>query len=180
MKRAAILCLALLLGCGRDSDPAPAASRSTAASEKPAAQEKAAREKDESAPQPEVVFETPDGELRVKVEVVSTPALIQRGLMHRRHLAPDRGMLFVFGSDRVRSFWMKNTLIPLDMLFVRSDLSIAGIERDTVPLSLKSRSVGIPTRYVLEVNGGWTARHGIEAGDQLRFENLPEIANPPP
>ena len=100
--------------------------------------------------------------------------------MHRRHLAPDRGMLFVFSTERVRSFWMKNTLIPLDMLFVKEDMSIAGIERDTVPLSLASRSVNIPTRYVIEVNGGWTAKHGIEVGSSVRFENLPTFAAPPP
>jgi uncharacterized membrane protein (UPF0127 family) len=68
-------------------------------------------------------------------------------------MAPDRGMLFVFGSDRVRSFWMKNTLIPLDMLFVTKDLVVAGIVRDTKPLTLDPRTVGIATRYVLEVNG---------------------------
>ncbi len=127
----------------------------------------------------EIVFSTSQGERRVQVEVVSSPAKIPRGLMYRKHLPPDHGMLFVFSTDKVRSFWMKNTLIPLDMLFVRKDGSIAGIERDTTPQSLESRSVGLPTRYVLELNGGWTAKYGVETGATLRIENLPEISGAP-
>jgi uncharacterized membrane protein (UPF0127 family) len=88
-------------------------------------------------------------------------------------------MLFVFSSERVRSFWMKNTLIPLDMLFVQKDMTIAGIERNTVPLSLESRSIGIPTQYVIEVNGGWTAKNGIEPGSKVTLKNLPETSNAP-
>jgi uncharacterized membrane protein (UPF0127 family) len=164
--------LTMAVACGRDADPAPTRTLAQASGETPAT---------ESQPrvEPEVVFETASGPVKVTLEVVSTPALIQRGLMHRRHLPPDRGMLFVFASERVRSFWMKNTLIPLDMLFVKEDMTIAGIERDTVPLSLDSRSVGIPTRYVIEVNGGWTAKHGVEAGSHITLEHLPEIKNPP-
>lgn len=126
-----------------------------------------------------VVFSTSEGKRRVQVEVVSNPATIQRGLMHREHLPPDHGMLFVFATDRVRSFWMKNTLIPLDMLFVRENGSIAGIERNTTPLSLDSRSVGLPTRYVLELNGGWTEKYGVEPEAVLKIENLPEITGAP-
>lgn len=122
---------------------------------------------------PAVVF-APQGrpEARVTVDVVSTPRAIQRGLMYRRHLPPDHGMLFVFPDERVRSFWMKNTLLPLDMIFVRDDGSVAGVVADTEPMTLDSRSVGIPTRYVLEVNAGWAARHGIVPGTRMRLENL--------
>lgn len=159
------------IACSKDADPASesALGHSTEAPTETAAPK---------APT-EVIFETEQGEKRVALEVASTPARIQRGLMHRQHLAPDRGMLFVFAGDRVRSFWMKNTLIPLDMLFVTKDLVVAGVVRDTTPLSLESRSIGIPTRYVIEVNGGWTADNGIGEGTKLRLENLPAIGNPP-
>ena len=170
---ALLLSLLLLPACGRDADPtSPAASTPQG----PTIPSPANSEADK----PAIVFLGAEGEIRIGVEVVSTPAKIQRGLMHRRHLAPNRGMLFVFSTERVRSFWMKNTLIPLDMLFVKEDMSIAGIERDTVPLSLASRSVNIPTRYVIEVNGGWTAKHGIEVGSSVRLENLPTFEAPPP
>lgn len=167
-----VLAAAMCVACGRDADPDPPGTLTTVTSEPKS--ESAAK-----APEPQVIFESASGPIAVSLEVVATPPLIQRGLMHRRHLAPDRGMLFVFSSERVRSFWMKNTLIPLDMLFVKKDMTIAGIERDTVPLSLESRSVGIATQYVIEVNGGWTAKHGIEAGSQVTFKNLPKIENAP-
>lgn len=129
--------------------------------------------------EPTVFFTTESGELKAVVEVVSTPARIQRGLMHRQHLAPDRGMLFVFSSDRVRTFWMKNTLIPLDMLFIDADLRIAGIVENTEPLTLTQRTVGIATRYVLELNAGWASKHDVKPGMLVRFENMPVIENAP-
>ena len=175
-----LLLMLALPGCGRDSAPSSTGSQTPVghATELGSAQALAPRDAAQRK-ETRVVFEGSDPELSVTVEVVQTPAKIQRGLMHRQHMAPDRGMLFVFASDRVRSFWMKNTLIPLDMLFVTEDGVVAGIIRDTEPLSLESRSIGIPTRYVLEVNGGWTAAHGIEAGARLRIEDLPPIDNPP-
>ena len=111
-----------------------------------------------------------------EVDLLAHITEMDRRKLYRKHACAS---MFVFATDRVRSFWMKNTLIPLDMLFVRADLSIAGIERDTVPLSLDSRSVDIPARYVIEVNGGWTAQNGVKAGSTLRFENLPNPRNPP-
>lgn len=180
MKATILLLLLSLCSCDRDGAPSGKGSQTPAVP----AQEDQGQAIDAAAPEAaaretRILFETKEGEPAVVVEVVQTPAKIQRGLMHRQHMAPDRGMLFVFASDRVRSFWMKNTLIPLDMLFVTSDLKVAGIVRDTEPLTLDSRSVGIPTRYVLEVNGGWTAAHSVETGTQLRIENLPPIAKPP-
>ncbi len=170
-----LLLTSLLASCESSTDPA---SKAPVASPSPptAQQDLAPATANES---PVAIFKTNAGERTVALEVVSNPATIQRGLMHREHLPPDAGMLFIFGSDRVRSFWMKNTLIPLDMLFIRADNSVAGIERETTPLSLDSRSVGIPTRYVLELNGGWTAKYGIEPGAIVRFEHLPPVSNPP-
>ena len=163
----------LAVACGRDADPSPPATLSTVTSDPQGSGYLP------SEVEPQVIFESESGPISVTLEVVSTPAKIERGLMHRRHLAPNRGMIFVFASERVRSFWMKNTLIPLDMLFVKEDMTIAGIERDTVPLSLESRSVGIPTQYVIEVNGGFTARHGIEAGSRVVLKALPDTSSAP-
>ncbi len=177
--RATLVALVLVFaGCGRDGAPNSSGSQTPAkpidASKPELAQTAPVAEKNTK-----VIFELASGELEVEVEVVQTPATVQRGLMHRQHMAPDHGMLFVFASERRRSFWMKNTLIPLDMLFIKSDQVVAGVVRDAVPLTLDSRGIETPTRYVLELNGGWTAAHGVDAGTKLRFEDMPEIGNPP-
>ena len=173
MKWLSACALLAVLGasCGRDADPAPGTLATVTSDPKPA--------KAKASTEPQVTFESEAGPIVVELEVVSTPAKIQRGLMHRRHLPPNRGMLFVFSSERVRSFWMKNTLIPLDMLFVKADMTVAGIERNTVPLSLESRSIGVPTQYVIEVNGGWTAKHGVEPGSKISLANLPDVKSAP-
>jgi len=110
------------------------------------------------------------------LEVASTPAAMERGLMYRTSLPESSGMLFVFPEDADHSFWMKNTLIPLDMLFIARDGRIVGIHPGAVPLSTASISVGAPSALVLEVNGGWTARHGIRAGDRLEFRGVPGLS----
>ena len=81
-------------------------------------------------------------------------------------------MLFVFDEDRNHSFWMKNTLIPLDMLFIARDGTVVGIHANATPLSTADIAVGKPSRYVLEVPGGWAARHGIAAGAQVEFRGV--------
>jgi uncharacterized membrane protein (UPF0127 family) len=108
----------------------------------------------------------------VAVEVVRTDADRARGLMDRRELAPDAGMLFLFDETGEHPFWMKNTLLPLDMLFLSEDGRVNGIVERAVPGDLSPRSAGGPSRYVLEVNGGWAATHGVAAGDRVRFENV--------
>src|SRR5262249_17792943 len=85
--------------------------------------------------------------------VAATPGQQQRGLMYRSSLAEGRGMLFVFDRDGEHEFWMKNTLIPLDMLFIAQDGRVVGIHANATPLSTASISVGRPSRYVLEVPG---------------------------
>jgi uncharacterized protein len=110
--------------------------------------------------------------VRLALEVVDTPATRERGMMYRTSLAEDHGMLFVFPEEIVQRFWMKNTLIPLDMLFIAADGRIVGIEADTVPLSTAMRSVGRPSTYVLEVNGGWAARHNVRAGDRIELHGV--------
>jgi uncharacterized membrane protein (UPF0127 family) len=134
-----------------------------------------------SAPQPNqprVFLATPKGEVAVTAEVVSTPPTIQRGLMFRQHLPLDAGMLFLMGEERDHTFYMRNTLIPLDMIFIGRDLTIAGIVENAEPKTETLRQVGKPSLYVLEVNGGWTRSHQVVAGAKVRFENIP--ATPPP
>jgi uncharacterized membrane protein (UPF0127 family) len=111
----------------------------------------------------------------VQLEVASTPAAMERGLMYRTSLPDDAGMLFVFPQDDDHSFWMKNTLIPLDMLFIARDGRIVGIHPNAVPLSTAQISVGTPSAFVLEVNGGWAARHGVRTGDRLEVRGVPGV-----
>ena len=123
--------------------------------------------------QPQVVIATQDGrELPVKVEIADTPAKRELGLQYRRELAEDRGMLFLFPSERELTFWMKNTPISLDMIFINEEHKIVGIVHETVPFSTDTLSVSAPSRYVLEVNGGFSRRHGLKKGDDVRFEGI--------
>jgi len=108
------------------------------------------------------------------VEVMRTPADRARGLMHRKHLAQSAGMLFDFGKSMIARMWMKNTYIPLDMLFVRDDGVIANIVADTVPHSTEVLSAIEPVRYVLEINAGLSRKLGISPGDRVE---LPGTAN---
>ena len=106
------------------------------------------------------------------VYLALTPEQQRRGLMHVRRLPGFTGMLFVYGSDDMRSMWMKNTYIPLDILFIRSDGSVESIARMTEPLSLQSITSGEPVRYVLELNGGVADELGIDSGSTV---HLPEF-----
>jgi hypothetical protein len=127
-----------------------------------------------------VTLQDRDGRpVTVRVEVVSRPADLARGLMHRDHLAPDAGMLFVYPDEDVRSFWMKNTLIPLDMLFIGANLRVVGVVENATPLSLEPRTVDAPARFVLEVNGGTVRRHGIKLGSLVRLEAVPGLGPAP-
>ena len=121
---------------------------------------------------PLVHITTPKGDVDVHVEVVSTPPLLQRGLMYRQHLPLDAGMLFLMGEESDHVFYMRNTLIPLDMIFIASDLTIAGIVENAEPRTETLRRVGKTSLYVLEVNGGWTAAHQVVPGAKVRFDGV--------
>jgi uncharacterized membrane protein (UPF0127 family) len=108
-------------------------------------------------------------QLRFTVEVARTADEQATGLMNRQSLAPDRGMIFPFYQPRVASFWMKNTLIPLDMIFIRADGSIANIEANTVPLSLQPVNSVEPVAAVLEIAGGRAAELGVKPGDTVKW-----------
>jgi uncharacterized protein len=123
--------------------------------------------------QPRVAISTQSGrEVVFQVEVADTPAKRELGLQYRKELGSDRGMIFLFAAEAPQTFWMKNTPIPLDMIFINRDRRIVGIIEQTVPYSLESRSVKAPSQYVLEINGGLAKRHGIQAGDRVRFEGI--------
>ncbi len=105
----------------------------------------------------------------LSVELASRPSEIERGLMYRQSMPEDHGMYFIFPEEGPRIFWMKNTLIPLDMLFIDSNGLVVGIVEEAEPLTLTSRTVEAPARYVLEVNGGWCRRHGVKRGDGVHL-----------
>jgi uncharacterized protein len=89
--------------------------------------------------------------------------------MYRKSMGADQGMLFVFETEQVLKFWMKNTCIPLDMIFVGADGVIVGIEENTPTLSIDTFSAYCPAKYVLEVNAGWTRKHGVKAGQKITW-----------
>ena len=103
------------------------------------------------------------------VEVAASPAEQEQGLMNRQSLAPDRGMIFPYEPPKAASFWMKNTLIPLDMIFVRADGTISSIAENTVPLSLEPVASLEPVGAVLEIAGGRSAELQIKVGDKVEW-----------
>jgi uncharacterized membrane protein (UPF0127 family) len=107
---------------------------------------------------------------RFVVEVARTPEEQARGLMERQSLAPDRGMLFPYQTPQAVAFWMKNTLIPLDMVFIAPGGRILRIEANTVPLSLEPVGSGEAVEAVLELAGGRSAELGIAAGDRVEWK----------
>ena len=106
------------------------------------------------------------GDHRFTVEVAATLDQQERGLMFRRELGPDHGMIFPYAPPQSVSFWMKNTLIPLDMIFIRADGTIARIAT-AVPLSLDPVASGEPVAAVLEIRGGRAAELGVRKGDHV-------------
>jgi uncharacterized protein len=119
----------------------------------------------------EVVLPGTDGDVRIHAEVPQTLELFMQGLMHRTVLSRDRGMLFVYEDEQVRTFWMKNTLIPLDMIFITQNGTIAKIHYAVPcidePCAIYSSEV--PVQYVLEVVGNLTAEKGIEEQGLVLF-----------
>jgi len=105
------------------------------------------------------------------VEVARTGEQQAQGLMNRRALAPDAGMLFPFDPPRPASFWMRNTLIPLDMIFIRPDGAIARIAANTVPMSDTQVAVAEPMTAVLELRGGRAVELDIREGDRVSWND---------
>ena len=115
-------------------------------------------------------FDGAEGQVSFKVELVSAPFETSRGLMCRREMRDDWGMLFFMRSDKVQRFWMKNTLIPLDMLFLDRNWQVVGIVEGAEPRTLEGRGVNGVSRYVLELTAGQARRAGLEAGQTARYE----------
>lgn len=120
-----------------------------------------------SGPTEPLSIVTRGGRHNFAVEVMRTDADRSRGLMYRRTMAPDHGMLFDFAATAPVAMWMKNTYLPLDMLFIRPDGSIAKIAADTEPLSTKVIPSNEPVLSVLELNAGTAARLKIHPGDRV-------------
>ena len=125
-----------------------------------------------------VTLTTPTGPISVSGPLRVTDDERQLGLMFRKERLTDaEGMLFAMDDDSDHSFWMKNTFIPLDMVFIDKDGVVAGVLTDVSPLTETSRHVGKPSRYVLELDGGFCARHGVAAGTKAELhasaENRP-------
>jgi uncharacterized membrane protein (UPF0127 family) len=107
--------------------------------------------------------------IRLKVEIAAADGERQKGLMFRERLGDDEGMLFLFPTERYNSFWMHNTLIPLDMIFIDADWNVVGVVENATPLTDDPRRVDRMSRYVLEVNAGFSARYGLGAGATVKF-----------
>jgi uncharacterized membrane protein (UPF0127 family) len=115
-----------------------------------------------------LILETADGPRTLEVEVARDPASRERGLMYRRHLPANRGMLFDFDKPQTVLMWMKNTYIPLDMIFISRDGKVTHIEENTEPLSEAVISSQGPAYAVLEVNAGVARELGLKRGDRVR------------
>jgi uncharacterized membrane protein (UPF0127 family) len=120
----------------------------------------------------QLIIKTAAGENHFTVEVVDTNEGRAQGLMFRTALAPDAGMLFDFKESRPVSFWMQNTLIPLDMLFIRHDGTIANIHVNAKPMDPTSIPSDGPVEFVLEIPGGRSAEVGIKAGDTVIHDRV--------
>ncbi len=118
-------------------------------------------------PREALVIATDGGLREFQVEIADDGQERSRGLMFRREMADDAGMLFDFGAEQPVDFWMENTYIPLDMLFIKEDGTVASIAERTTPLSRRTVPSGSPVRYVLEINGGLSDELGISPGDKV-------------
>ncbi len=114
---------------------------------------------------------TDAGNVSVLVEVADTPEKWSRGLMFRTYLNESSGMFFVFSSEQERSFWMKNTLIPLDIIFISSNFTIVDIKENFAPCqkdTCETYKSMAPAQYVLEVNAGFASRNNVSIRGQIR------------
>ena len=161
--------LVIAMSCNRSGDSDPSASGEPVDPSQTASRPARTPGPDHPAV---VLTDSSGNQHRVFVEVVRTTGKRRRGLMYRQHLGVDRGMLFIFDEMRQQSFWMKNTLIPLDIMFIKDDLTILGIVQNARPKTKTPRRVAGESIYVLEVNGGWTAERTVGAGTTVTFENV--------
>ncbi len=117
-----------------------------------------------------VTFLDAPGTPAVDVELARDNPSRERGLMYRTQMADNAGMLFSWNDQRVRSFWMRNTCLPLDMLFIAQDGTVAGILEQVPTMNEAARKVDCPVAHVLELNAGWARAHGIAPGMKVAIE----------
>ncbi len=108
----------------------------------------------------------------IDIEIADDDASRMQGLMYRDSMAENRGMLFVFPDEAERSFWMENTILPLDIIYVNAQNKIITIQRNTVPYSRDSIPSNGPAKYVVEVNAGYCDRHSVRVGDHIDWKRL--------
>jgi len=113
----------------------------------------------------------------VDLELAETPQEVTDGLMYRPSLPEQRGMLFIFDTDRYPAFWMKNTPRSLDIIFIGRDRRIVGIVEEAAPFSVDPRAVDGKSQFVFEINGGLSKRHGFKAGDPVQFDGFSETVS---
>jgi uncharacterized membrane protein (UPF0127 family) len=128
-----------------------------------------------SLPVETIRIDTASGSKSFQVEIAADVQSQERGLMYRRDLAPDAGMLFDFHNAEPVAFWMKNTPLPLDMLFIRADGTVSTIEPNAVPFSTDTIPSAEPVRAVLEINGGRARDLGIRPGDRVRAQIFHDV-----
>lgn len=121
----------------------------------------------QALPVAQITIDTPHGPAAFDVEVAADAQSQQTGLMYRREMAANAGMLFDLHKPQFASFWMKNTYLPLDLLFVRADGTISTIEPNAIPLSTDSIASAEPVEAVIELNGGRAHQLGIKPGARV-------------
>lgn len=122
----------------------------------------------------ELDFLKPDGSkiVHINIEIADDESARQQGLMNRSFMNNDQGMLFIFDKEERQAFWMKNTIIPLDIIYVNAKMEIVSIAEDTQPFAEQSLPSKGPAQYVVEVNAGFCAQYGITAGYKIDFSKI--------
>lgn len=116
-----------------------------------------------------VTIDTERGPVVFQSEIAASPEDRNRGLMFRKSIGAREGMIFLFPREQPLSFWMHNTLIPLDLVFIKADRTILGVVEDATPKTDTPRAVPGLSQYVLELNGGTAKKEGIKAGQKVTF-----------
>jgi len=168
-----LACLAVIVGaCGKGGSAGLPTVPDVAPLERPAAATVPAAK----AAEPMVIFDTPQGAVPVIVEIAATEEQRRIGLMHRRFLEPGHGMIFLMPKESAQVFWMRNTLIPLDMIFINDALEVVGVVERATPLTETPRGVSRPSRYVVEIDGGQAGPAGIGVGTTVRLVGIPQLS----
>jgi uncharacterized membrane protein (UPF0127 family) len=164
--RLSILCCLALLGC---TEP-QIQQKKTNSTKASAVNADTEDQSQKGLPKGKVILTPENGkEVTVRVEIAADQETRRMGLMFRQKLADDEGMIFLFNEEDHQSFWMKNTYLPLDMIFIKSDMTVLGVCEGAVPLTTDGREVPGNSQYVLEVNANFAHRHEIKAGTKVRF-----------